>query len=179
MSKIVNIIAKAIDEARMGADIDQVKEILIELDKVHVKVWRENGSVVLPTYSKRGDACLDIYVHDVEYKDDGRVVYHTGLYFALPEDYEMVIRPRSSMTKTISIMQNSPGTLDAGYRGELMVVHRYLNSPHYPTREFEIGERIAQIIVRRRENVIWDEVKTKEELGETDRGDGGFGSTGK
>lgn len=177
MSKIVNIIAKAIDEARMGADIEQVKNILSELDKVHVKVWREDGSVILPKYSKRGDACLDVYVHNIECKDDGRVIYHTGLHFALPEDYEMTIRPRSSMTKTISIMQNSPGTLDAGYRGELMIVHRRID--RYENPQYSIGDRVAQIIVRRRENIIWNEVKTKEELGETDRGDGGFGSTGK
>ncbi len=179
MSKIVNIIAKAIDEARMGADIEQVIEILTELDKVHVKVWREDGSVVLPKYSKDGDACLDIYVHDIEHKDDGRVIYHTGLYFALPEDYEMDIRPRSSITKTMAIMQNSPGTLDAGYRGELLLVHKNILSANASFKYYNVGDRVAQIIVRRRERIIWDEVKTKEELGETDRGDGGFGSTGK
>ena len=55
---------------------------------------------------------MDVYVHSIEEKDD-RVVYHTGLHFKLPEDYEMEIRPRSSNTKTMAIMQNSPGTLDS------------------------------------------------------------------
>lgn len=179
MSKIVNVISEAIRTAFYSNDIEKACDILTELDEVKVKVWREDDTVKLPTYGKDGDACMDVYVHSVEFKDDGRVIYHTGLHFALPEDYEMEIRPRSSMTKTIATMQNAPGTLDQGYRGELLIVHRDISAPLNANNEFKIGDRCAQILVRRRERIVWNEVNTQEELGDTERGEGGFGSTGK
>ena len=183
MSKTVDIIAKAIMLGVTNKDFDKLeymlKDVLSGLDKVPVKVWREDETVKLPTYAKEGDACMDVYVHSIEYKADGRVVYHTGLHFKLPEDYEMEIRPRSSNTKTMAIMQNSPGTLDEGYTGELMIVHRDMNDPTISTTEYGVGDRVAQIIIRRRERIIWDEVNTQEELGYTERGAGGFGSSGK
>lgn len=179
MSKFVEILKTAIALSMQGADIDNVYKILDELDECKVKVWREDDTVKLPTYAKPGDACMDVYVHKVEFKDDGRIVYHTGLHFALPEHYEMKIRPRSSITKTLAIMQNAPGTLDQGYRGELMIVHRDIESPKSGIAHYSVGDRCAQILVCRREEIIWDEVKTKEELGITERGDGGFGSTNK
>lgn len=179
MSKIVNVISEALRTVFYSNDIEKACDILTKLDEVKVKVWREDDTVKLPTYGKDGDACMDVYVHSVEFKDDGRVIYHTGLHFALPEDYEMEIRPRSSMTKTIATMQNAPGTLDQGYRGELLLVHRDIIAPLQANNEFKIGDRCAQILVRRRERIIWDEVSTQEELGDTERGEGGFGSTGK
>lgn len=179
MSKIVNVISEALRTVFYSNDIEKACDILTELDEVKVKVWREDDTVKLPTYGKDGDACMDVYVHSIEFKDDGRVIYHTGLHFALPEDYEMEIRPRSSMTKTIATMQNAPGTLDQGYRGELLLVHRDIIAPLQANNEFKIGDRCAQILVRRRERIVWDEVNTQEELGDTERGEGGFGSTGK
>lgn len=177
MSKTVDVIANAIRLAMEGESMDVIHGTLSELDNVEVKVWREDKSIPLPIYAKEGDACMDVYVHSIEYKDDGRVVYHTGLHFALPEDYEMEIRPRSSNTKTLAVMQNAPGTLDEGYRGELMIVHRQIDDPSNSCSEYGIGDRVAQILVRRRERIIWNLVSTKEELGTTEREDGGFGST--
>lgn len=179
MSKTVDIIANAIKLAMNGESMDVVHGTLSELDNVEVKVWREDKSIQLPIYAKEGDACMDVYVHSIEYKDDGRVVYHTGLHFALPEGYEMEIRPRSSNTKTVAIMQNAPGTLDQGYRGELMIVHRDITYPFDSHSYYGIGDRVAQILIRRREQIIWNLVSTKEELGATERGEGGFGSSGK
>lgn len=179
MSKFVEVLKTAIALSMQGAQVGYVYKILDELDECKVKIWREDETVKLPIYAKDGDACMDVYVHSIEHKEDGRVVYHTGLHFAIPEDYEMEIRPRSSMTKTISIMQNSPGTLDEGYRGELMIVHRDINNPYQALPDYKVGDRCAQILVRRRERIVWKEVKTLNELGETDRGQGGFGSTNK
>lgn len=179
MSKIVNVISDALRTLHYSNDVEEACGILAELDECKVKVWREDETVKLPTYAKAGDACMDVYVHHIEYKDDGRVVYHTGLHFALPEDYEMKIRPRSSITKTLAVMQNSPGTLDEGYRGELMIVHRQIDDPTNSCAEYSVGDKVAQILISRRERIVWDEVKTQDELGDTERGDGGFGSTGK
>lgn len=179
MSKFVDVLTTAIGWAMQGAPFGDVANKLAELDICKVKVWREDETVKLPTYSKEGDACMDVYVHRVEFKDDGRVVYHTGLHFALPEDYEMEIRPRSSNTKTMAIMQNAPGTLDQGYRGELMIVQRDLVDLMDGQAYYGVDERVAQILIRRRERIFWAEVKTQNELGDTERGEGGFGSTGK
>lgn len=66
-----------------------------------------------------------------------------------------------------------------GYTGELMIVHRAIDALFVPVIEYNVGDRVAQILIRHREQIIWDEVKTIEELGETERGAGGFGSTGK
>ena len=182
MSKIPYVLADAVYYAATTPDDGTLYDTLVKmfdtLDHVGVKVYREDETVKLPTYSKQGDACMDVCVHSIEEKDD-RVIYHTGLHFKLPEDYEMEIRPRSSNTKTMAIMQNSPGTLDEGYTGELMIVHRAIDAPFMSVIEYNVGDRVAQILVRHREQIIWDEVETIEELGETERGAGGFGSTGK
>jgi dUTP pyrophosphatase len=181
MSKLIETIASAIVLGIHNKDNENmeymVRDVLSKLDRVEVKVFREDDTVKLPTYGKDGDACMDVYVHHVENKPDGRIVYHTGLYFRLPEDYEMEIRPRSSNTKTHAVMQNAPGTLDEGYTGELMIVHRRMDK--YDDPEYQVGDRVAQILVRRRERIEWKEVTTQEELGTTERGAGGFGSTGK
>ena len=179
MSKTVDILATAISWAMQGVHFDDVVNKLKELDLVKVKVWREDETVKLPTYAKQGDACMDVYVHSIETKSDGRVIYHTGLHFRLPDDYEMSIRPRSSNTKTVAVMQNSPGTLDGGYTGELMIVHRNLDNPNTAIAQYAVGDRCAQILVRRREHIIWNEVSTQEELGITERSAGGFGSSGR
>lgn len=181
MSKLVETIASAIVLGIHNKDNENmeymVRDVLSKLDRVEVKVFREDDTVKLPTYGKDGDACMDVYVHHVENKPDGRIVYHTGLHFRLPEDYEMEIRPRSSNTKTHAVMQNSPGTLDEGYTGELMIVHRRMDK--YDDPEYQVGDRVAQILVRHRERIVWQEVTTQEELGTTERGVSGFGSTGK
>lgn len=180
MGNLALAIANAIKDYSEG--LLSFDELYNQLDKdinnVKVKVWREDKTVPLPTYGKEGDACCDVYAKSIEEKADGRIVIHTGLHFALPENYEMELRPRSSFTKNKLVMQNSPGTLDCNYRGELMFVFREL----YDFEAAEIpkeGERIGQLLVRRRELIEWDEVETLEDLGTTERGTGGFGHTGK
>lgn len=183
MKRNENYLEAAFKMFLAGTSKEDVLNYLEEQDELNkvlpVKVYRENENVKLPTYAKQGDACMDVYVHSIEYKDDGRVCYHTGLHFRLPENYEMEIRPRSSNTKTMAIMQNAPGTLDEGYTGELMIVHRDLDDPTSSVSRYGVGDRVAQILIRKREIVVWDEVSTQEELGNTERGNGGFGHTGK
>ena len=103
-----------------------------------------------------------------------RTLVPTGLYIALPKGYEAQVRPRSGLAIKHGItVLNSPGTVDADYRGELRTI--LVNLSNEP---FEIvpGERIAQMVIARHEQVEWEEV---DQLDETERGAGGFGSTGK
>lgn len=222
MSKLSKAIANAIIEFNAGllTQDELYQKLEQDIDDVSVKVWREDKSVPLPTYGREGDACCDVYAKSIEYDaDKDRFIIHTGLHFALPDEYEMELRPRSSNTKTDFYMPNSPGTLDWGYRGELRVIFKNrtsrqliriistfgnafndivtrakhenaYNSIMYARQEFNKlikkegcpyvkGDRVCQLLVRRREKITWDEVETLEELGTTERGTCGFGSTGK
>lgn len=164
-----------------------VSEILLTLQNdihyiltanTNVKVWRENEDVKLPIYMNPGDACCDLYVHWVEYEDD-RIICHTGLHFELPEGYEMEIRPRSSLTKTYLYIPNAPGTVDEGYRGEVLVIFRRTNKYKHNNDVINPGDRVAQLLVRRVEKINWVEVEKLEDLIPSKRGFGGHGSTGK
>jgi dUTP pyrophosphatase len=98
----------------------------------------------------------------------------TGLFMALPDGTEAQVRPRSGLAAKFGIsVLNSPGTIDADYRGEVKVILVNLSNEPFVVNP---GERIAQLVVARYEKVEWDEVEV---LDETDRGQGGFGSTGR
>ena len=102
-----------------------------------------------------------------------RMLIPTGLYIALPEGYECQARPRSGLAVKHGItVLNSPGTIDADYRGELKILLVNLSDTPFV---IEPGERIAQLVVTKHEHVEWSEVEV---LDETERGEGGFGSTG-
>lgn len=176
MSKIKNVLARAISLAsEQPMSYNEVESLLEDIDTCKVKIWLEKGAK-LPEYAHKEDACMDLFVKDIELDGD-RIIYHTGVHVALPEDYEMEIRPRSSITKTKSIIQNAPGTVDEGYRGEIMVVTRRID--RYGDPSYSKGDKVAQLLIRRRERIVWDQVESLENLGESERGNGGFGSTGK
>lgn len=103
-----------------------------------------------------------------------RAMIPTGLYIALPDGTEAQVRPRSGLAAKhgISVL-NAPGTIDADYRGEIKVILVNLSNEPFTVNP---GERIAQMVIARYEKVEWDEVEV---LDETERGDGGFGSTGR
>ncbi len=102
-----------------------------------------------------------------------RAIVKTGLFIELPIGYEAQVRPRSGLAakKGITVL-NSPGTIDADYRGEIGVILVNLSNEDFT---IEHGERIAQLVIAKHERAVWEEV---DELGETSRGAGGFGSTG-
>lgn len=110
----------------------------------------------------------------IEIKPGGRCLIPTGLFIALPKGYEAQIRPRSGLAlKQGLTVLNSPGTIDADYRGEIGIV--LVNTSNQPVR-IKDGERIAQMVIAKHEVAEWKEVEV---LSETDRGEGGFGHTGK
>ena len=130
----------------------------------------------LPDYATPHSAGVDVRAFleaPVTLQPMERRLIPTGLYIELPEGYEAQMRPRSGLALRHGItMLNSPGTIDADYRGELHIVLVNLSNTPFTVRD---GERIGQIIVARCERVEWQPV---EELGETERGSGGFGHTG-
>ena len=130
-----------------------------------------------PAYATVNSAGMDLKATITEPVTLGpleRALIPTGLYIALPEGTEAQVRPRSGLAAKhgISVL-NSPGTIDADYRGEVKVILVNLSNEPFVVNP---GERIAQMVVARYEKVEWDEVDV---LDETDRGEGGFGSTGR
>lgn len=131
----------------------------------------------LPLYQTPLSAGMDVRAdleQSVTLAPLGRAIIPTGLYVELPEGYEMQVRPRSGLAAKHGItVLNSPGTIDADYRGEIRIILVNLSGEAFT---IEPGERIAQLVVARHEQVEWEPV---EELGTTERGAGGFGSTGR
>ena len=142
--------------------------------KVKIVNKSSNG---LPEYSTLHAAGMDLRANlndEVILKPLERKLIPTGLFIELPVGFEAQVRPRSGLAlkKGITVL-NSPGTIDADYRGEIMVILINLSSENFVIQH---GERIAQMIVAAHETVNWERVEILEE---TSRGDGGFGHTGK
>ena len=146
------------------------------MKKVEVKVVREKN-VTLPKYETEGSAGLDVRANITEpivLKSLERVLIPTGLKIAIPEGYEVQVRPRSGLAIKHGItMLNSPGTIDSDYRGEIKVIAVNLSNETYT---LEPNERIAQLVLNKVEQIEFVEV---DELDATNRGEGGFGHTGK
>jgi len=130
----------------------------------------------LPSYETLASAGLDLRANlagEILLKPLERALVPTGLFIELPVGYEAQVRPRSGLAikKGISVL-NTPGTIDADYRGEVMVILVNLSAEDYRVQD---GDRIAQMIISKHEQAEWEEVS---ELKETTRGAGGFGHTG-
>jgi dUTP pyrophosphatase len=129
-----------------------------------------------PNYETEGAAGMDLRANiekSITLKPLERAIVKTGLYIALPFGFEAQVRPRSGLAakKGITVL-NTPGTVDADYRGEIGVILVNLSNTEFVVKD---GERIAQLIIAKHERIHWNEVEI---LNETDRGAGGFGSTG-
>lgn len=130
----------------------------------------------LPTYATVGSAGMDLKANTSEpiaLKPMERYLFPTGIYIQLPDGYEAQIRPRSGLAVKYGItVTNAPGTVDADYTGEVGVSLINLSNDTFVVQP---GERIAQMVIAKYEKINWKEVAT---LDETERGSGGFGSTG-
>lgn len=145
------------------------------MSRVDVRIKRLDSSVELPSYAYTGDAGLDLRANSsVDIPPHHRVLIPTGLAIALPDGYAGFVQPRSGLAlKKGLTIANTPGLIDAHYRGELKVIAVNLD-PQEPIH-IERGERIAQLVIQEVPTVELIEV---DELDETDRGAGGFGSSG-
>lgn len=146
---------------------------------IDVKVFaRFNHDEGLPAYAKPGDSGMDIRANqNIRIEPRDTKLIPTGLHVGIPEGYEIQVRPRSGMSlKTKLRVANAPGTVDAGFTGEICVI---ADNTH-GSCEINIakGERIAQIVLQKVPQIQWVPVNSIEELGESERGANGFGSTG-
>jgi dUTP pyrophosphatase len=152
-----------------------IKTPKIEHSKMNVQIINKSKHPT-PNYETEGAAGMDLRANidaSITLKPLERAIVKTGLYIALPIGFEAQVRPRSGLAakKGITVL-NSPGTVDADYRGEIGVILVNLSNSEFVIND---GERIAQLIIAKHERVHWKEVET---LSDTERGAGGFGSTG-
>jgi dUTP pyrophosphatase len=141
---------------------------------MQVKIKKINPSAVIPTYAKNGDAGMDVIATSVISEDVFQITYGLGIALEIPNGFVGLVFPRSSIRKTDLSLTNCVGVIDSGYRGELQATfrkHRGVASTIYA-----VGDRVAQIMIIPHPPIEFKEV---DELTNTERGEGGFGSTGK
>lgn len=140
-------------------------------NKVVAKFKKIFFDAEIPSYIKKGDAGMDLRARSLT-RTGQYYEYGTGLGLETPEGYVALLFPRSSISNTDHYLRNSVGVIDSGYRGEIKV---RMSVPELGGKEYAIGDKIAQLVIIK---LPWVEIQEIEELSETDRGEGGFGSTG-
>ena len=146
------------------------------MKNLQVLITRLDESIPLPTYAKGGDAGADIVSRvDITIKPGERALVPTGISIALPDGYAAFVHPRSGLAIKHGVtMVNAPGTVDAGFRGELQCI--MINHDLLESITFKKGDRIAQLVIQKVERAEFVEVK---DLPGSGRGTSGFGSTGR
>ena len=181
---------KETPENRVLAEKEFKEALRKAIDFVPVKIWLDpKVTAKIPEYahyvanSKEDgfgghatDACCDVVCTSIEKTDDGRIKCGTGIHVALEDRDSLTIRPNSRITKAGFVIANSPCTVDESYRGEIFIVFRPIVDNPTP---INIGDVIGQFEVPHHRQINFETVKTLEDLGTTDRGDGGVGSTAK
>lgn len=176
------------------------------MKNLQVKIKRLSDNAVIPTYAHATDAGMDLVATSKTVDEYGNVVYGTGIALEIPEGYVGLVFPRSSNCKKLLLLTNSVGIIDSGYRGEVMLKYRPpmtvcykklkgrlarlllgvrrkanygnvdIESWHLNSYEYEVGDRVGQLIILPYPKVVFEETN---ELSASDRGTGGYGSTGK
>jgi len=149
-----------------------------------VKIKKLNPLAQIPSYAKVGDAGMDVVATEILKDTPEQITYGMGIALEIPEGFVGLVFPRSSIRKTGLQLSNSVGVIDSGYRGEIQATFNKIfgsegmyDETKIPTTEFyKVGDRIAQIMIIPHPTIEFNEV---DELSESERGEGGFGSTGK
>ena len=200
MSQLSNRIADALIEYanafkdtpdnRVLAEEELKAALRTAIDFVPVKIWLDpKVKAKIPEYAHytadpkemgfgghATDACCDVVCTSIEKTEDGRIKCGTGIHVALEYRDSLTCRPNSRITKMGYVVANSPMTGDECYRGEFFIVFRpIIDNP----KPIKIGDVIGQFEVPHHRQIVWETVENLEDLGITDRGDGGFGSTAK
>jgi dUTP pyrophosphatase len=138
---------------------------------MEIKIKKLHDLAIIPSYAKDGDAGMDLFITEIKSENRLDITYGFGIAMEIPKGYVGLVFPRSSIRKTDLILSNSVGVIDSGYRGEIQATFRKTGVDCY-----NVGDRGAQIIILPYPQIQFKEVN---ELSDTDRGEGGFGSTGK
>ena len=154
---------------------------------MEVKIKKLNPNAVIPSYAKSGDAGMDLVATSIIKDTPEQITYGMGIALEIPEGFVGLVFPRSSVRKTGLQLSNSVGVIDSGYRGELQATFNKLfgtermydetkNTEDTSINFYKVGDRIAQIMIIPYPPIEFKEV---DELSDSERGEGGFGSTGK
>jgi len=140
--------------------------------KVKIKLLTENA--VVPKYAKKSDAGLDLVATSIISNTTFQITYGLGIALEIPEGFVGLVFPRSSIRNTELTLSNSVGVIDSGYRGELQATFNKTNG--LDSISYKVGERVCQIIIIPHPSI---ELEEADELSDSERGEGGFGSSGK
>ena len=144
---------------------------------MYVKLKKLSPDATIPTYAKDGDAGMDMVATKIINENLGSITYGTDIVIEIPKGFVGLIFPRSSIRKTNLQLSNSVGVVDSGYRGEIQATFNKIQGIDNVERDtYKVGDRICQLMIIPHPPVNFIEV---EELNNTERGEGGFGSTGK
>ena len=149
-----------------------------KVNNLQIKIKKLHPKAIIPKYAKLGDAAMDLYATGRGQVDEyGNMVYQTGLAIEIPCGFVGLIFPRSSISKTKQMLRNHVGVIDSGYRGELILKFGWFSQSSSPESViYDGGDRIGQLMIIPYPQVDFIEV---DELSNSDRGSGGFGSTGQ
>lgn len=155
---------------------DVQSNVSLKIPALEVKVKKLNPNAVIPTYSKDGDAGMDLTITEIISTTNTDITYGFGIAMEIPKGYVGLIFPRSSVRKYDLLLTNSVGVIDSGYRGEIQATFKKYSDDLPFSKIYNVGERGAQIII-----LPYPEVKfiESENLSDTERGSSGFGSSGK
>ena len=141
-----------------------------------VKIKKLHPLAVIPTYAKSGDAGMDLIATEIISETSNQITYGLGIALEIPYGFVGLVFPRSSIRKYDLALTNCVGVIDSGYRGELQATFNKINHHKIRVDDYKVGDRVCQIMIIPHPPIEFDEV---DELSDTERGEGGFGSTGK
>jgi len=156
-------------------ELDNYRKLAAAQPKIKIKIKKLHANSVIPTYSHNGDACMDVTAVSarvVEESGYGYIEYGTGLSFGIPDGYVLEVVPRSSISNTGLILVNSPCQIDSGFKGEVVLRFKWVKDSNM----YNIGDRVAQIRIVPYPKIEFIEV---DDVGDSERGINGLGSTGQ
>jgi dUTP pyrophosphatase len=160
--------------ASLNRDVQNA--VMADVNQLKVNIKKLHSNAVIPSYSKDGDAGMDLVSTEIISETTQQITYGTGISMEIPKGYVGLVFPRSSIRKYDLALTNCVGVIDSGYRGELQATFKKTNwLKGNESEKYQIGDRIAQIMIIPYPQIKFEEVS---ELSNSDRGMGGFGSTG-